>query len=422
MILDVFAERQGETLRAGVIETLPGTGERFTYSDSWLNSEQSYPLSLSLPLQEAPFSSREMRPYFEGLLPEGFARNYIAKQLHITPHAYIKILSQIGGECIGAVSFQNKHEPIESYYCALEDDYFEKLASSANSVSTETSRSSRFSLAGAQAKVSLYQDEMGTWHKPCGGAPSTHIIKPTNHFYADSSINETICLLAAHRCGLNVPQVSIIDTSTPMISVERFDRIFNENCVQLNGLPRPHRLHQEDLCQALGIFPEHKYEEGGKHYLAQVVKTLRSNSSQAIDDLIALWDLVVFNYLIGNCDNHLKNIALIRNADWSKLNLTPFYDILCTTAYENLTKDMSMSIGGTRSIDHISRPSFEREAQALMLPHGLTMDRLDFLANSILDAIQDASEHLAHKGVLQSVQVGENIANDAQTRISALLS
>ncbi|WP_394355789.1 HipA N-terminal domain-containing protein [Adlercreutzia wanghongyangiae] len=102
MKLDIFVERSGGPLLAGSLDTQPGVGEGFTYSEQWLSLPSPHPLSLSLPLQEERFSARQVRPYFEGLLPEGRPRAAAARELHLPASSYAKILAALGWECIGA--------------------------------------------------------------------------------------------------------------------------------------------------------------------------------------------------------------------------------------------------------------------------------------------------------------------------------
>jgi serine/threonine-protein kinase HipA len=107
--LNVYAEVKGQSLLVGVIDTQPGYGEGFTYSSEWIS--KGYPkISVSLPITEEHYSARKMRPYFDGLLPEGTIRARVTSDLHVSQAAYTKILAEIGWECIGAVSFGNPEE------------------------------------------------------------------------------------------------------------------------------------------------------------------------------------------------------------------------------------------------------------------------------------------------------------------------
>lgn len=52
-------------------------------------------------------------------------------------------------------------------------------------------------------------------------------------------------------------------------------------------------------------------------------------------------EYVLFDYLVGNCDNHLKNYALLYNPAWRTREVAPLYDVMSTVAYPSIYKEMS---------------------------------------------------------------------------------
>ena len=90
----------------------------------------------------------------------------------------------------------------------------------------------------------------------------------------------------------------------------RFDRVFDSDSKIISGFRLPYRLHQEDFAQALGIKSERKYEKDGEEYLQKMFGLIRKFCSNPIEDSLRLWRRAVFNYLIGNTDNHIKNASL----------------------------------------------------------------------------------------------------------------
>lgn len=56
----------------------------FVYDEGYLENNKNLPLSHSLPLQQAPYSTKQCRPFFSGLLPEAHMRTAIARQLGIS--------------------------------------------------------------------------------------------------------------------------------------------------------------------------------------------------------------------------------------------------------------------------------------------------------------------------------------------------
>ena len=426
MKLDVYAERAHGRTHVGAIETVQAAGERFTYDSSWLEGQggvaPAAALSLSLPPTPEPYTSRKMRPYFDGLLPEGAARESLAKSAHVSTRSYVKLLAALGDECIGAVSFSAPDDEPAETYVPLSEKELSGLAKRSYRSTTVMNKRSRMSLAGSQAKVGLFRAGDGTWYEPRGGAPSTHILKPMNPRFEDVQLNEAICQVAARKCGIPVPEVEIIPTEVPLFCTKRFDRAFSEDGRVVDGLRRPARLHQEDFCQALGIAPERKYEDGNRHYLAQVAQLVRSYSAQPIEDLGNLWSLVAFNYLIGNCDAHLKNIAFVRDSTWTQMKLAPFYDLVCTTCYDELAGSFAMSIGGKRKLALIDRSAFEREAESLHLATRESERILCSLADSVPDAVREAARALAESGQATTTSMGDRIAAGAEKRARMLKS
>jgi serine/threonine-protein kinase HipA len=86
----------------------------FEYSATWVANPDSHPLSHSLPLRLEPFTAREARPFFAGLLPEGHVRRVIARHLQVSETNDFALLEALGGECAGAVRFEKSGEPVPS--------------------------------------------------------------------------------------------------------------------------------------------------------------------------------------------------------------------------------------------------------------------------------------------------------------------
>ena len=140
------------------------------------------------------------------------------------------------------------------------------------------------------------------------------------------------------RCGISTAGVELVTAAgRPCLVVERFDR----EQVTLSH----HRLHQEDLCQALGLTPDFKYQKDGwqlPSYRA-LADLLDLNSSWPGLDRLAGAQAAVFNFLIGNADAHAKNISLLHVRDG--VRLAPLYDVVSTAVYPGLSNELSLSVG-----------------------------------------------------------------------------
>jgi serine/threonine-protein kinase HipA len=94
----------------------------------------------------------------------------------------------------------------------------------------------------------------------------------------------------------------------------------------------PIRLHQEDFCQALGLPLFLKYEPTDGHYASLIAHTLDEVSADPIADKIEFFRRLIFDYYIGNCDNHLKNRSILWTPDLQSCRLAPLYDLTSITA------------------------------------------------------------------------------------------
>src|SRR5690606_18166055 len=105
-----------------------------------------------------------------------------------------------------------------------------------------------------------------------------------------------------------------------------------------------------------------------------------------VRDLSNLLDLVIFNYLVGNCDAHGKNFSLIYNGK-DNISLAPGYDILCTIAYPELTTKMAMKIGGEYDINKVSSKNFVQLAKDAELSKQIVSQRVMEIATMIIEQI-----------------------------------
>jgi HipA-like C-terminal domain len=93
--------------------------------------------------------------------------------------------------------------------------------------------------------------EGNRWGIPGGERPTTHIVKPNLSPFADFDLNEHLCLRAANKLGLRAARSEVVEFEDERaLVVERYDRVPGTNT----------RVHQEDMCQALGLHPFRKYQ------------------------------------------------------------------------------------------------------------------------------------------------------------------
>ena len=138
---------------------------RFRYDASWLGSNKAFPLSVSLPLQDAPFNRRECRPFFAGLLPEETQRELVAGAFGISKQNDFALLDKIGGECAGAVSLMQPGEQPNAAGWSTKalslDDLEHRILELPRKPLLAGQQGLRLSLAGAQSKMALVVEDGG---------------------------------------------------------------------------------------------------------------------------------------------------------------------------------------------------------------------------------------------------------------------
>ncbi len=411
--LSVYIELNGIQTLVGKIAGESYLDARFRYEQEYLDNKDAAAISISLPLQQEAFSPAKTKNFFESLLPEGFSRKAVANWMKADENDYISILAELGKECLGAIKIVEGQDDEVSGYELLSAQRVKALAAEGATKSTEILLETHLSLTGASGKVGLYYNAADkTWYLPKGDAPSTHIVKQSHVRHKQIVLNEQLCIQTAKRIGITVPESFIVSQGSQadediLYATARYDRPLSNN-KELDGLKCPYRLHQEDFAQALGIFAADKYEKTPSGYMARMFELLRNNSSNPIEDQIALLRIIIFNYLIGNTDCHVKNFSLLYSEDLKSKRLAPAYDLVATRVYRT-TSDMSFYIGDELNISKINRSKFEMAASEIGLSSNLVLNTFDDVANKLEKAIADVAEKLAEKGFENAISLKNEI-------------
>ena len=219
--------------------------------------------------------------------------------------------------------------------------------------------------------------------------------------------------MTAKKLGIDIPESFIVTTDdneeNVLFATKRYDRKFVSDNRTLRGMPVPHRLHQEDFSQALGIAASSKYEKNNEGYMKMLFDVIRSYSADPMTDSLRLWDTCVFNYLIGNTDNHIKNLSLLYSEDLKSIRLAPAYDIVSTMIYKSSTENMALSIGGIYNINEITREAFEKATVQVGIGTKMAMKRFDSMVSGFSDAMNQAKAELKQQGFGQVEQISEQI-------------
>lgn len=412
-----------ELVHVGTItRTERGVPEVFVYASSYLERGDACPLSLSLPLSAKAFESREMRPYFEGLLPEGPMREALVSQIGLPADDYLALLAAVGLDCIGDVVIHPSDGCGDTQTVAWDGGTYDPMSSEDMGSSlldlaslARSNGKSRLSLAGTQGKVGLAHLPGASlrdgWMRPMGGAASTHILKTSN--LARIAEFEIVCMQAARACGVRVARTDVLSFDRPVACVERYDRV-----AMLEGKSlRVERLHQEDLSQAFGVGAQAKYLdlEGGTYRSA--ARLLEDLSTDPLGDIDQLARIAIFDYLVGNCDNHLKNLSVLHEG--RHVRLAPAYDVVCTTFFERFSREMGRRLGSTRSIDDVC-PS---DLALLSKDLGMGVRRMRKICSSLAEPFGEALLRAGEDGadVIETLPYSaEDVLEDARPRLDVV--
>jgi serine/threonine-protein kinase HipA len=380
--------------RVAVIERDTRGRLRLTYTDEALDAfEPGTPLlSWSMPLTGTRYSQGTVKPFLDGLLPEGYARLVIAADRGLVADDTFGLLSVLGRDSAGALIIvpdgEVPGEPTTATAPPLTDEELLGLVSRLRVAPLGVDERVRLSLAGVQEKLVLTRRPDGAWGRPVDGIPSTHILKPAIPAYPHTVENEAFCMRLAMHLGLPVAGVEVVNVQgRELLVVERYDRV-------LHGDGRVDRIHQEDFCQALLVRPDRKYQELGGPSLAKIAQVV--GVAVGSDALEALLRAVVLNVLIGNADAHAKNFSLLHLPDGT-MQLAPLYDLVSTLSYPELDPGLAMSIDAVRRITRVSRDRVINEAVAWGVPRARATAVVEDLlarAPAAADAAQAETEGL----------------------------
>jgi serine/threonine-protein kinase HipA len=339
--------------RAGAVHQNPNGLLSFDYAADYADDPAATPLSLSMPLTALHHEARRVRPYLAGLLPDNpdVLRRW-GREFGASPENPFALLAHVGLDVAGAIQLVPPDRLDDARapgrVTPVDDDYIEdrlRTLRQDRSAWEPEGRSGRFSLAGAQAKFALHRDGTGAWGLPDGRAATTHILKPAMPGYEDQDLVEHICLDAAGRMGLLAARTWVGRFGEERAFVaERYDRVTTADSTR--------RIHQEDLCQALAVHPDRKYEDEGGPGVTRVIALLReaippAPAREAVARFVAA---LALNWVVLGPDAHAKNYSLL--LDGPDVRLAPLYDVTSVLPYADRHRagrvELAMAVGGQR--------------------------------------------------------------------------
>lgn len=305
--------------------------QQFFYEESYLSRANPTPLSLSMPTASRFYRGKPVRAYLDNLLPDNIGvRQEWGRRYGVSYRNPFALLEHVGRDTPGAVQILPPGKETDDAAIRIGD--VEWLSDSeVHGMIRELAQHSddwnpgryggRWSLSGGQAKIALYRDEgSGRWGIPRGSTPTTHILKPPLPDHEQHHVNEVLCLKAARHLGMDTAGIDMIDDGdTRAVVMSRYDR-------RRAADGRLVRLHQEDMCQALSVMAEKKYQSDGGPGVAQIADLFRSlGPLDRTYSRRAFFRGLVYNVTIGGTDAHAKNYSMMLAGN--RARLAPLYDI-----------------------------------------------------------------------------------------------
>lgn len=179
---------------------------------------------------------------------------------------------------------------------------------------------SRMTVTGAQSKISLDLDNSNpkSTRLTIVGIKGDFILKPPSEEYANLPENEHLTMLIAKEFSFPVAVSSLIRLKSGELAyiTKRFDREKNT------------KIAQEDFCQLTERLTEDKY----KGSYESIGRWIKQNTTSPGIDLVRFFEMVVFSFLTGNSDMHLKNFSIQTDLE-GRIKLAPAYDLLAVKIF-----------------------------------------------------------------------------------------
>ncbi len=173
----------------------------------------------------------------------------------------------------------------------------------------------RTTVTGVQAKLS-----MDIEHDSTGHSQRLTIVGVMGRFILKPQTEQFICLPEMEDLTMHLAEIAKIPT-VPHALIRFKDGELNYITRRIDRTPAGKKLPMEDMCQLGGRLTEQKYQ-GSYEMIARIIE--KYSSAPGLD-IVNFWEQVLFSWIVGNADMHLKNFSLYSKTK-GKYMLTPTYD------------------------------------------------------------------------------------------------
>ena len=192
---------------------------------------------------------------------------------------------------------------------------------------------SRVSVPGVQAKLSVHLErtESSPDRLTLVGLDGNYILKLPTAMYPELPESEHFAMTLARLCGIETAAFGLVRLESGALAylTRRMDRE--------DGMK-----HMIDFCQLTDRRTSRKYY--GSH--EQIARCLRRYASSAGNDVVRFFEVLLFSFIIGNSDMHLKNFSLLREHDGT-WRLSPAYDLVPVRVVLPADKDdLALTVNG----------------------------------------------------------------------------
>jgi serine/threonine-protein kinase HipA len=209
----------------------------------------------------------------------------------------------------------------------------------------------RIAVTGVQPKLSLDLERNAAGQRlTIVGLWGRYILKPQNTQFKAMPEVEDLTMHLAELFKIKTCQHALIRVGDGALAyiAKRFDRVGNA------------KIHMEDFCQLGGFQTEQKYDSSYER-CGKLITNYCSNSGL---DLLTYFEILVFCFLSGNSDMHMKNFSILYQGD--EIVLSPAYDLINSAlVYPKDKDDVAMLLSGRKS--KIKLKDFENLAKSLGL-------------------------------------------------------
>jgi serine/threonine-protein kinase HipA len=360
---------------------------RFAFNYS--THDKSCEISLTMPIRAESYASATLPPIFEMNRPEGYLLSKIeeafAKQGGLDD---MRLLAIVGGEQIGRLNYVEPGAPPREVRATM--SLREILSRQASTELFDFLVATYFEsgVSGVQPKVLLPNaDSRRGAIERTAVVHSDLIVKAGDDAFPHIAQNEFLCMSAARRAGISVPNFWLSEQGDLFI-VERFD------------LTDDHPLGFEDMAVLMNRRSRDKYV-GSYENVATAVR-LYCQAADPVGNLQRLFEYIAFTIMVRNGDGHLKNFGLLYEhpADTTSIRLAPLYDVVTTSIYSvsnqrlGITKyDRTLALKLAKSRNYPDRQTvYDFAAQACEVSHPEHV--IERLADAMSATLAEFSGHV----------------------------